>query len=549
MHQILSKEISSIEAEASIRVPVGVEITGELKPEFAAVLTPDALEFIADLHRRFDARRQTLLTRRTEVQATIDAGILPDLLPETEEIRRGEWKIPDVPQDLQRRWVEITGPVDRKMMINALNSGADVFMTDFEDANSPTWERVVQGQINLCDAVDRTITFNSPDGKLYDLNDEIATLLVRPRGWHLDEKHLRVDGKHVSASLFDFALYFFHNARKLMQRGSGPYFYLPKLENHHEAGLWNNVFVHAQRQLDIPQGNIKATVLIENILASFEMDEILHALGDHAAGLNAGRWDYIFSVISKFRKQPGFLLPDRAQITMTVPFMRAYTELMVRTCHRRDAHAIGGMAAFIPNRHDPEVTERALRMVREDKERESGDGCDGTWVAHPDLVAVAREPFARVLGDRPHQKDRQREDVQVSSADLMAFDIRGGAITESGLRLNISVAIQYIESWLQGTGAKAIFNLMEDTATAEISRAQVWQWIQSARSVLLDGRDISTGLVREMIPEECDKIRQLVGKEQFEAGRFDLAARLFDELVTEDEFTDFLTLKAYDYID
>jgi malate synthase len=520
-----------------------------LKPEFAAVLTPDALEFIADLHRSFDARRQTLLARRTEVQATIDAGTLPDLLPETEEIRRGEWKIPDAPEDLQRRWVEITGPVDRKMMINALNSGADVFMADFEDANSPTWESVVQGQINLCDAVDRTITFSNPDGKRYDLNHEIATLLVRPRGWHLDEKHLRVDGKHVSASLFDFALYFFHNARQLMQRGSGPYFYLPKLENHREAGLWNDVFVHAQRQLDIPLGKIKATVLIENILASFEMDEILHALGDHAAGLNAGRWDYIFSVISKFHKRPGFLLPDRAQITMTVPFMRAYTELMVRTCHRRGAHAIGGMAAFIPNRRDPEVTERALRLVREDKVRESGDGCDGTWVAHPDLVPVAREPFARVLGDRPHQKDRQREDVQVSSADLMAFDIRGGAITESGLRLNISVAIQYMESWLRGTGAKAIYNLMEDTATAEISRAQVWQWVHSERAVLLDGRDISTGLVREMISEECDKIRQLVGKDQFDAGRYDLAARLFDELVTEDEFTDFLTLKAYDHLD
>jgi malate synthase len=528
---------------------VGVEITGELKPEFAAVLTHDALEFIADLHRSFDARRQTLLARRTEVQATIDAGTLPDMLPETEEIRRGEWKIPDAPEDLQRRWVEITGPVDRKMMINALNSGADVFMADFEDANSPTWESVVQGQINLCDAVDRTITFSNPDGKRYDLNHEIATLLVRPRGWHLDEKHLRVDGKHVSASLFDFALYFFHNARPLMHRGSGPYFYLPKLENHREAGLWNDVFVHAQRQLDLPPGKIKATVLIENILASFEMHEILHALGDHAAGLNAGRWDYIFSVISKFRKQPGFLLPDRAQITMTVPFMRAYTELMVRTCHRRGAHAIGGMAAFIPNRRDPEVTERALRMVREDKERESGDGCDGTWVAHPDLVPVAREPFARVLGDRPHQKDRQREDVQVSPADLLAFDIRGGVITESGLRLNISVAIQYMESWLRGTGAKAIYNLMEDTATAEISRAQVWQWIHSERGVLLDGRDISTGLVRKMIPEECDKIRQLVGKDQFDAGRYDLAARLFDELVTENEFTDFLTLKAYDHLD
>lgn len=373
--------------------------------------------------------------------------------------------------------------------------------------------------------------------------------MVRPRGWHLDEKHLRVDGKRISASLFDFALYFFHNARQLMHRGSGPYFYLPKLENHREAVLWNDVFVQAQRQLDIPQGTIKATVLIENILASFEMDEILHALGDHAAGLNAGRWDYIFSLIRKFRNRPGFLLPDRAQITMTAPFMRAYTELMVRTCHRRGAHAIGGMAAFIPNRRDPKVTERALRIVREDKERESGDGCDGTWVAHPDLVRVAREAFARVLGDRPHQKDRQREDVQVSSADLMDFDIQGGAITEEGLRLNINVAIQYMESWLDGIGARAIYNLMEDTATAEISRAQVWQWIHSEQGVLPDGRDISTGLVRELIPQECDKIRKFVGKGQFDAGRYDLAAQLFDELVTADEFTEFLTLKAYDHID
>ncbi|GBD17010.1 Malate synthase A [bacterium HR26] len=519
-----------------------IRVAGPVTPEFAEILTPEALDFVASLHREFDARRQELLRRRAERQRQLDAGELPDFLPETAHIRSADWRVAPAPPDLQDRRVEITGPVDRKMMINALNSGAKVFMADFEDALSPSWENVVQGQINLRDAVRRTIVFEGPDGRVYRLAERTATLLVRPRGWHLNERHLLVDGRPVSASLFDFGLYFFHNARELLDRGTGPYFYLPKLESHLEARLWNDVFNFAQDALGIPRGSIRATVLIETILAAFEMDEILYELRDHSSGLNAGRWDYIFSIIKKFRHRPDFLLPDRAQVTMTVPFMRAYTELLVKTCHRRGAHAIGGMAAFIPSRRDPQINEVALAKVREDKERESGDGFDGTWVAHPDLVPVAMEVFDRVLGDRPNQVERQRDDVQVTAQDLLDVRVPGGQITEAGFRNNVSVGLQYLNSWLQGQGAAAIFNLMEDTATAEIARAQLWQW-RYHRASLADGQPVTAELYRQVRDEEVGK---LGGRS---AGRLAEAIEILDRLVLDDEFTEFLTFIAYDYID
>ena len=469
----------------------GIEISHKSVSGLDRVLSPDALAFVANRHRIFDAPRRDLIKRRYAIQAEIDAGTMPAFLEETCQIRGSDWQVAPPPDDLQRRWVEITGPVERKMMINALNSKADIYMADFEDATAPTWANVIQGQINLMDAVRGTISFTNPDWKQYSLREDSATLLVRPRGWHLEEPHLLVDGLPISASLFEFGLYFFHNAQALRERNSGPYFYLPKLENHHEAALWDAVFVAAQAALGIPLGTIRATVLIENILAAFEMDEILYALRAHICGLNAGRWDFIFSVIKKFRNLPGFILPDRAQITMTVPFMRAYSELLVKTCHRRGAHAIGGMAAFIPNRRDPKVTARALDKVREDKAREAADGCDGTWVAHPDLVLIARETFEKILGEQPHQKQRLREEVSSGPAELLNFEVANGEITEAGLRLNINVGIQYIAAWLEGAGAAAIFNSMEDTATAEISRVQVWQWIESPQGILADGRIIS----------------------------------------------------------
>ena len=532
------------------QLPEGVQITAEVRPEFAEVLTTPALSFVARLQRAFNTRRINLLEKRDERQAAIDAVKMPDFLPETTEIRQDlGWQVASTPADLQKRRVEITGPTERKMMINALNSGASVFMADFEDANSPTWQNMVEGQINLRDAVDGTITFTNPDGKFYALNEETAVLMVRPRGWHLVEKHILVDGQPISGSLFDFGLFMFHNARKLIEKGSGPYFYLPKLENHLEARLWNDVFRMAQEELGIPQGTIRATVLIETVLAAFEMEEILYELREHSAGLNAGRWDYIFSVIKKFRTQPEFLLPDRGQITMTVPFMRAYTDLLVKTCHKRGAHAIGGMAAFIPSRKDAQVNEIALQKVREDKLRESGDGFDGTWVAHPDLVPVAMEIFDRALGEKPHQKDCLRAEVNVTAADLTHFSIAGGAITESGLRQNISVALQYLEAWLRGTGAVAIFNLMEDTATAEISRAQVWQWVHQPQARLDDGRPIDLQLYRSLVPEELEKIRAMYGDALFSAGKFSAAKELFDQLVSEKQFVDFLTLVAYDQLD
>ncbi len=536
---------------STLSLPPGVAIAGKVSSVFAAdILKPDILRFVANLEREFRQIRQVLLQKRVERQAEIDDGIMPDFLPATKRIREdGSWKVATIPDDLQNRRVEITGPVERKMMINALNSGANVFMADFEDANSPTWENMLQGHINLREAIARTISFTSPEGKHYKLNDKIATLMVRPRGWHLNEKHVIVDGQPMSGSLFDFGLYFFHNARALLEEGSGPYFYLPKLESHSEARLWNDVFNMAQDELGIPRGTIKATVLIETILAAFEMEEILFELRDHIAGLNAGRWDYIFSIIKKYRKLPDFVFPDRAQITMTVPFMRAYTELLVKTCHRRGAHAIGGMAAFIPSRKDSKVNEVALAKVREDKERESSDGFDGTWVAHPDLVAIAKAPFDRVLGNRPHQKERLRDEVHVTAQQLLDFRIPNSAISEAGLRNNISVAIQYLESWLQGTGAVGIYNLMEDAATAEISRSQVWQWLHRPQAMLVDGRKVNIDLYRTLQSEELQKIRELHGKERFISGRYAEAAELFDKLATTKNFIEFLTVIAYEFLD
>ncbi len=511
-----------------------VQLKGPVEGRAAEVLTPEALAFVALLQREFGARREELLRLREERQRRIDGGELPQFLVTTSSVRDSEWQVAKAPKDLQDRRVEITGPTDRKMLINALNSGARVFMADFEDANSPTWSNLVEGQVNLIDAIERRIDFTSPEGKDYKLNEKVATLLVRPRGWHLDEKHAEVDGKPISGGLFDFGLYFFHNAKRLLKKGSGPYFYLPKLESHLEARMWNDVFNLAQDELGVPRGTIRATVLIETILAAFEMEEILYELRDHSSGLNAGRWDYIFSVIKKFRNRPEFVLPDRAQVTMTVPFMRAYSELLVKTCHKRGAHAMGGMAAFIPSRRDPEVNKVALAKVKEDKDREAGDGFDGTWVAHPDLVPTATEAFDRVLGDRPNQLERQRPEVSVTAGQLIDVKVPGGTITENGLRMNVNVGIQYIESWLRGTGAAAINNLMEDVATAEISRSQVWQWVHHA-SRLEEGPTVSADLVREIADEETGKLS---------GGRFQDARKVFEEVALSKEFHPFLTLVA-----
>ncbi len=522
-----------------------MQITGRLTEPAARVLTTDALDFVARLHRQFNPRREQLLLHRDERQRELDAGKRPAFLAETEGVRSSAWSVAATPDALQDRRVEITGPVDRKMMINALNSGAKVFMADFEDALSPTWSNVLEGQSNLMDAVRRELAFTAPDGREYTLNERIATLVVRPRGWHLTEKHVRVDGAPISASLFDFGLYFFHNARAAQERGFGPYFYLPKLESHLEARLWNDVFDAAQDALGIPRGTIRATVLIETILAAFEMEEILYELRAHAAGLNAGRWDYIFSAIKKFRRWPDVCFPDRGQVTMTVPFMRAYTELLVRTCHQRGAHAIGGMAAFIPNRRDEAVTEVALAKVREDKRRESSDGFDGTWVAHPDLVPVAQEVFDGVLGDRPNQKDRTREDVRVTAEQIRDVHIPGGTVTEDGVRSNISVALQYLEAWLRGSGAVAINNLMEDTATAEISRAQLWQWVVR-RAPLAGGGTMTAERYRDMRQSELAALQEARGDAP---SRFVDAAALLDDLVLTETFVEFLTLPAYQLLD
>jgi malate synthase len=526
----------------------GVEIRGPSEDRFDEVLTEENLGFVAELQRRFDGRRRDLLARRKERQRELDEGGTLDFLPETREIREGDWKVGPPPPDLQKRWVEITGPTDRKMVINALNSGATGFMTDFEDSNSPTWRNMIGGQLNLTDAIERTISLEQGDKK-YELDEETATLLVRPRGWHLTDKHLLVDGERISGSLMDFGLYFVRNARRLLERGTGPYFYLPKMESHLEARLWNDVFTFAEEQVGIPHGTIKATVLIETIPAAFEMDEILYELRDHSAGLNAGRWDYIFSMIKCFRERPDMVLPDRSKVTMTVPFMRAYTELLVKTCHRRGAHAMGGMAAFIPSRKTPEINEKAIEGVRADKEREAQAGFDGTWVAHPDLVDVALEEFEKVLGDRPNQVDRRRDDVEVSAAELLDASSAGDDITDEGLRNDVNVGIQYISSWLRGNGAAAIFNLMEDAATAEISRSQVWQWVR--HGVTLDtGETVTRELVRRYEEEELENIRKQVGDEFFYSeGRPDQSRALFDEVALSDEFVDFLTLPAYEQLE
>jgi malate synthase len=531
---------------ASSSVP-GVRILGAVSSEFAQILTPEAVAFAARLQRAFGDRRAELLAHRQARQADFDAGRLPDFLPETRAVREGDWTCAPYPADLADRRVEITGPTDRKMVINALNSGASVFMADFEDANTPSWSNAIQGQINLRDAIRRTIGFTGPEGKAYRLGERVAVLFVRPRGWHLPEKHVLVDGEPIAGGIFDFAIYFFHNARELLSRGSGPYFYLPKLESHLEARLWNDIFVMAQDELGIARGTIKATVLIETIVAAFEMDEILHELREHSAGLNCGRWDYIFSCIKKFRNNPEFCLADRALVTMTTHFMRSYAELLIRTCHRRNIHAMGGMAAQIPVKNDPQANDEAFAKVRADKEREATIGHDGTWVAHPGLVPVAREVFDRLMPAANQIATRKRDDVRVVGADLLRFEPEA-PITKKGLRLNINVAIQYIGAWLAGSGAVPIFNLMEDAATAEISRSQVWQWIRSPKGKLDDGRKVTVDMVERLIPEEIEAIQKLLGPAYLE-GRYEEAARIFRELVTNDRFVEFLTLPAYERID
>jgi malate synthase len=525
----------------------GIEITARAAPDHGAILSPEAVAFAAKLQRAFGGRRAELLERRAARQREFDAGKLPDFLPDTRAVREADWTCAPVPSDIQDRRVEITGPVDRKMIINALNSGASVFMADFEDANTPRWDNNIQGQLNLRDAIRRRIDYVSPEGKSYALSDRTAVLFVRPRGWHLPEKHVRVDGQPMSGGIFDFALYFFHNAKELVARGSGPYFYLPKLESHLEARLWNDVFVMAQDTLGVPRGTIKATVLIETILAAFEMDEILYELREHSAGLNAGRWDYIFSCIKKFRSNRDFCLADRALVTMTTHFMRSYAELLIKTCHRRSAHAMGGMAAQIPVKNDEKANAEAFAKVKQDKEREATQGHDGTWVAHPGLVPVAREAFDRLMPTPNQIALRKRDDVKVGAADLLRFEPEQ-PITEKGLRLNINVAIQYIGAWLAGQGAVPIFNLMEDAATAEISRSQVWQWIRSPKGRLDDGRKVTKELVATLLPEEMAKIREHLGPAYGE-GRYDEAAEIFSQLVNEDRFVEFLTLPAYERID
>jgi len=513
------------------------------------VLTKEALSLLRTLVGELGRRRAELLQERSERQAALAAGTRPDFLAETRAIREDpSWQVPPAPADLADRRVEITGPTDAKMVINALNSGARVFMADFEDANTPTWDNLADGQVNLADAVRRQLRYDAPDGREYRLRSEVATLMVRPRGWHLEERHVQIDDRSVPGGLFDAAVYLAANAKELLERGSGPYFYLPKLESHHEAALWRDAFTIAEDTLGLPSGSIRATVLIETILAAFEMDEILHALGPHATGLNAGRWDYLFSIIKKFRHDPAFVLPDRNQVTMAVPFMTAYAELLVKTCHSRGAHAIGGMAAFIPSRRDPEVNARALAQVRADKERESRQGFDGTWVAHPDLVPVATEVFDGVLADRPNQLDRRRDDVEADAARLLDMAVPGGTITEAGLRNDVAVALRYLESWLRGTGAVAIFNLMEDAATAEIARSQLWQWRHHGVT-LDDERPVTDALIRSVEEEELAKLRAELAAAGLGDGRSADAARLFEEVALGGSFVEFLTLPAMALID
>ncbi len=525
----------------SLSLPQGLQINAPALPGFDAVLSAPALELVAALHRAFEPRRQQLLAARAERATALDRGATLDFLAETRAVRDGDWTIAPVPEALHLRRVEITGPVDAKMVINALNSGADSYMTDFEDSNAPSWSNQIQGQINLGQAIRRTLTLEQ-NGKHYALKDKVAVLQVRPRGWHLDEKHVLVDGARVSGGIFDFALFMFHNAKELLARGAGPYFYLPKMESHLEARLWNDVFVATQEALGLPQGTVKATVLIETINAAFEMDEILYELREHSAGLNAGRWDYIFSCIKKFKLNKDFCLADRSQITMRVPFMDAYAQLLLKTCHKRGAPAIGGMNAQIPVKNDPELNERAMSAVRADKSKAAQDGYDGGWVAHPGLVAPAMEEFVKVLGDKPNQFGKQRPDVHVTAAELLDFKPET-PITEAGLKMNINVGIHYLGAWLAGNGCVPIHNLMEDAATAEISRSQVWQWIRSPKGVLDDGRKVTADLVRSYVPGELAKIKAL-GVE----GRFDRAAEIFSVMSTKDSFEEFLTLPLYEEI-
>ena len=525
-------------------LPAGVLIDVPVAAEYEQILTPAALAFLAELHQRFDPRRKRLLADRAVRQQAIDAGQIPEFLPETENIRKGDWKVAPIPQDLQDRRVEITGPVDRKMVINALNSGASVFMADFEDSNSPTWDNNLSGQINLRDAIRGDISYASPEGKKYALNPKTAVLLVRPRGWHLEERHVTLQGSPLSGSLMDFGLFFFHNAKTLLAKGTGPYFYLPKMQSHLEARLWNDVFVFAQDYVGVPQGTIRATVLIETILGAFEMDEILYELRDHSAGLNCGRWDYIFSFIKVFRNHKQFMLPDRSQVTMDRDFLKAYVDLLIQTCHRRGIHAMGGMAAQIPIKNDPAANETALDKVRQDKLREVRAGHDGTWVAHPGLVPIAKQIFDEHM-KTPNQIFVKREDVHVTAADLLK--VPQGEITEKGLRLNIDVGIQYLESWLRGSGCVPIYNLMEDAATAEISRTQVWQWLHHGAK-LNDGRTVSLELVRATIVSVLDQLRTQLGPERYDAGKFPLAAQLFEQMMVSDQLGDFLTLAAYKYL-
>jgi len=527
----------------TLSLPQGMEITGMIEPGFETILSPDALALVAKLHRRFEPRRRELLERRAARTRRLDAGERPDFLAETQSVRDGDWSIAPLPDDLACRRVEITGPVERKMIINALNSGADAYMTDFEDSNTPNWHNQIAGQLNLKEAVRRTISLEQ-NGKQYRLNDKVATLIVRPRGWHLDEKHVKVDGQRVSGGIFDFALYLFHNAQELIARGSGPYFYLPKIESHLEARLWNDVFIAAQEAIGLARGTIRATVLIETILAAFEMDEILYELREHSSGLNAGRWDYIFSAIKKFKNDEAFCLADRAQITMTVPFMRAYALQLLKTCHRRNAPAIGGMSALIPIKSDAAANEKAMAGVRADKARDATDGYDGGWVAHPGLVPLAMEEFVKVLGDKPNQIGKRRDDVQVTAKDLLDFRPEA-PITEAGLRNNINVGIHYLGSWLTGNGCVPIHNLMEDAATAEISRSQVWQWIRSPKGTLDDGRKVTAELVRALAQQELEKVKQAVDGE---AAPYERAAQIFEQMSTSEQFTEFLTLPLYEEI-
>ena len=525
---------------------IGLELRAPVPETFSEVLSMDTLHFVEKLAREFDATRQNLLHNRAERQHAFDAGEFPDFRTDTAHIRQSQWSVAPIPHDLRDRRVEITGPTDRKMIINALNSGANVYMADFEDANSPTWQNLVEGQANLSLAVDGTIDFTSPEGKAYRLNRQTATLVVRPRGWHLPEKHVLMNGKPISASLFDFGVFFFHNAQKLLDKGSGPYFYLPKMESHREARLWNDVFQMAQDELGIPRGSIRATVLIETIPAAFEMDEILYELREHSAGLNCGRWDYIFSIIKKFRRFPEFTMPDRVQVTMTTHCMHSYSLLAIKTCHRRGIHAIGGMAAQIPIKSDPQANEKALEAVRADKVREAGDGHDGTWVAHPGLVGIAKAAFDAKMPE-PNQIGRQRDDVHTTAEDLLT--VPKGEITERGLCQNIDVGIQYMAAWLNGNGCVPLYNLMEDAATAEISRSQLWQWVHQPTGVLSDGRKVTPELIRTLFQSQMGKLKDIVGADRFARGNYARAAKLIEDIVLKDEFTEFMTLVGYEHLE